>query len=186
MQTLRSIGNFLLGTVALVGIIVVAVLLFTLGARVALAIQPFVNWLAGILFILNIIVLLFALVPRFRSVSGLIIFISSYIYGLSTWIFGLAVTLTFWGWFAVIIGVLLGGVGVVPIGLLAAGFNGQWGIFWSLLVSLILTIVARMIGMALVSKANNQHAYDEDRTIDTYTDGKVVSEPQKRTWEDIE
>lgn len=146
MNTLKSIGSTLLGIAIFVGIIVATILFFTLGAKVAFTIAPFINWLAGILFIINLALLLVALIPKARGIVGLIIYISSYVYGLSAWIYGLAVTLTLWGWLAVIIGVLLGGLGVVPIGILAAIFCGEWGIFWTLLLTVVLTYGSRTVG----------------------------------------
>ena len=183
MQALKSIGNFVLGIVIFVGIIVATVLLFTLGAKLAFTIQPFINWLAGILFLINIVVLLIAIAPKARGWAGLIIYISSYVYGLGTWIFGLAVTLAFWGWIAVIIGLLLGGVGVVPIGMLASIFNGRWDIFWTLLISVVLTYGARLIGALLVSSSENQ-----SDNAEKYNDEIIDIEPVKhnRTWKDIE
>ncbi len=184
MQALRSIGSTLLGIVIFVGIIIATVLLFTLGARLAFTIQPFINWLAGVLFIINIVALIVAIAPKARGWSGLIIYISSYVYGLGTWIFGLAVTLALWGWIAVIIGLLLGGVGVVPIGMLAAILNGEWGIFWTLFISLALTYGARLIGTLLVSSAENQPHYDGDDVSDDVID--IEPGTHKRTWKDIE
>lgn len=182
MQAIKSIGSIILGIVIFVGIIIVTVLLFTVGAKVAFTIQPFINWLAGILLIINLLALLVAIVPKARAVSGLVIYISSYVYGLGTWIFGLAVTLALWGWVAVIIGLLLGGVGVVPIGMLAAIFNGHWGIFWTLFISLALTYGARVIGTLLVSSAENQVGveYDNNEVID------IEPETHNRTWKDVE
>lgn len=182
MQALKSIGSTLLGIVIFVGIIIATVLLFTLGAKVAFTIQPFINWLAGILFVINLLALLIAISRKARGASGLVIYISSYVYGLGTWIFGLAVTLALWGWIAVIIGVLMGGVGVVPIGMLAAIFHGEWGIFWTLLINLALTYGARVIGTLLVSNAENQTQteYDNEEVID------IEPETHTRTWKDVE
>jgi len=184
MQTIKSIGSTLLGIVVIFGIFIALGLLFTFGAKLAFTIQPFINWLAGILLIINIIALLAAIVPKARGVSGLIIYTSSFVFGLGTWIFGLAATLALWGWIAVIIGVLLGGVGVVPIGMLAAIFNGEWGIFWTLFIYLILTYGARLIGTMLVSSADNQEQHDEVEVNDEVIDVAPVT--HKRTWKDIE
>lgn len=178
METLKSIGGMLLGIAVFVGIIIAAVLFFTLGAKVAFEIAPFINWLAGILLVINIVLLLFAIIPKARGVVGLIIYISSYIYGLSAWIYGLAVTLALWGWLAVIIGIFLGGVGVVPIGMLAAIFNGEWGILWTLLLTVVLTYGSRMIGYAL---ANSADATNKDDVIDIERENDT-----KRTWGDLE
>ena len=96
-------------------------------------------------------------------------------------IYGLAVTLALWGWITVIIGLFLRGVGVIPIGMLAAIFNGRWDIFWSLLLTIVLTYGARIIGYALANSADSQ---SED-----ITDDVIDIEPEKnakRTWGDLE
>ncbi len=184
MRVVKSIGSILLGVVIFIGLIIAAVLLFTLGAKLAFTIQPFINWLAGILFMINIFALIAAIAPRARGVSGLVIYVSSYVYGLGVWIFGLAVTLDLWGWFAVIVGLLLGGVGVVPIGMLAAMFNGEWGVFWTLFISLILTYGSRLIGTMLVSSAENQTGHYKEDTKENVID--IEQGIHKRTWKDIE
>lgn len=181
MQALKSIGGALLGIVIFLGLIITIILLFAFGAKVAFAIQPFVNWLAGSLFLINLIMLLVAIVPKARGVTGVIIYISSYIYGLSTWIFGLTVTLALWGWLAVVIGMMMGGIGVVPIGMLAAIFKGNWAIFWSLFFSAALTYGSRLVGTLLVSNHEvRQYNNEEYREV-------IDIEPanHKRTWEDI-
>lgn len=178
METLKSIGSMLLGGAIFIGIIIAIALFFAIGAQVAFTIQPFVNWLAAILFVINIIILLVAIIPSARGVAGIIIYVSSYVYGLATWIYGLAVTLALWGWIAVIIGIMLGGVGVVPIGMLAAIFNGHWDIFWTLLLTLVLTYIARVIGTMLVNSGENHQ--EHDNVID------LEPEEHKRTWGDLE
>lgn len=180
MNTLKSIGGTLLGIVIFIGIIIATVLFFTLGAKVAFTISPFINWLAGILFVINLVLLLFAIIPKTRGVVGMIIYISSYVYGLSAWIYGLAVTLALWGWLAVIIGLFIGGVGVVPIGMLAAIFNGHWDIFWTLLFTVVLTYGARVVGYALANSAD-MHNKNKDDVIDIEPE-----DDNKRTWGDLE
>ncbi len=177
MNTLKSIGGTLLGIAVFVGIIVATILFFTFGAKAAFTISPFVNWLAGVLFIINLFVLLFAPIPKVRGVAGLIVYISSYAYGLSAWIYGLAVTLAFWGWLAVIIGIFLGGIGVVPIGMLTSIFNGRWDIFWTLLLTIVLTYGARIIGYAL---ANSVDTSKNEEIVD------IEPENNKRAWGDLE
>lgn len=153
METLKSIGGALLGIAFFVGSIIALILFFTVGAKVGATILPFVSWLTGILFAINIIALLVAISRKARGVVGVIIFISSYVYGLQTWITGLLVTLAIWGWGAVIIGLILGGVGVVPIGMLATAVHGHWSIFFVLLINVILTYGSRAIGMTLAESA---------------------------------
>lgn len=180
MNTLKSISGTVLGIAIFIGIIIATVLFFTLGAKVAFTISPFINWLAGILLVINLVLLLFATIPKARGAIGLITYVSSYVYGLSAWIYGLAVTLALWGWMAVIIGLFIGGVGVVPIGMLAAIFNGHWDIFWTLLFTVILTYGARVIGHALANSADSSRSNGDD-VIDLEPE-----DDDKRTWGDLE
>jgi hypothetical protein len=80
---------------------------------------------------------------------------------------------------AVIIGIFLGGIGVVPIGMLTSVFNGRWDIFWTLLFTVILTYGARIIGFALVNSTDNSTNDNKD-IID------IEPENNKRTWGDLE
>lgn len=57
MEILESIGGVLLGIAFFVGSIIALILFFTVGATVGVTILPFVSWLTGILFAVNIICL---------------------------------------------------------------------------------------------------------------------------------
>ena len=180
MNILKSIGGTLLGIAIFIGIIVATILFFTFGAKMAFAISPFVNGLAGVLITINIILLLFAVIPKTRGAIGNIIIFSSFIYGLSAWIYGLAVTLAIWGWLGVIIGVFLGGVGVVPIGMLASVLSGHWDLFWPLLINVATYFGAIIIGGLLVGSAERQKEEQQDNIID------IEPNEDSRTWGDLE
>jgi len=167
-----------LGIIIFVGLIIVAVLLFTLGVKASIVIAPYVYLVAGILFFFNIITLLCAISPAARGIAGLILYVSSYVYGLATWIYGLLVTLSLWGVVALVIGLFLGGVGVVPIGMLAAIFNGKWDIFFTLLVLIILTYGTRLISAAFM-ESYEKHQRDAE-IID------VEPIEAQRSWKDLE
>ncbi len=181
MNTMKSIGGALLGVAFFIGVIVATILFFTFGAKMAFTISPFINGLAGVLLTINIIILLFAIIPRARGVIGNIIVFSSFIYGLSAWIYGLAVTLAIWGWLGVIIGVFLGGVGVVPVGILASILSGHWDLLWPLLINVATYFGAIIVGGMLVGSAERQKEkqYDND-IID------VDSNEDTRRWGDLE
>lgn len=100
METLKSIGGVLLGIAFFVGSIIALILFFTVGATVGATILPFVSWLTGILFAINVIALLMAISRKTRGVArgvvGIIIFLSSYVYGfadLDYWLAGYVDTL---------------------------------------------------------------------------------------------
>lgn len=70
MEILESIGGVLLGIAFFVGSIIALILFFTVGVTIL----PFVSWLTGILFAVNIIALLIAISRKTRGVVGIIIF----------------------------------------------------------------------------------------------------------------
>ena len=181
MSALKAIGGVILGIVIFLGISLAAILFFIFGTAIAFHIAPFIYWLSGILLVIDIIALFAAITYPARVVSGVILYISSYVFGLATWIYGLAVTLSLWGFLAVIIGLFLGGVGVVPIGMLAAIFHGKWDIFLTLLVMTVVTFVTRIIGMLLAENSTKNN-------VDTQHSNVIDIQPEEdeRTWKDIE
>ena len=102
---------------------------------------------------------------------------TAYLLGYMGW----QLLLHYGGWVAVIIGLFLGGVGVVPIGMLAAIFNGHWDIFLTLLLTIVLTYGARIIGYALANSADSRSEEIKDDVIDIEPEKNA-----KRTWGDLE
>ena len=178
MNTLKVIGQFALAFVIIVGLVAGAIIVFSFGVTASVVVAPWIYSLAGYLLVLNIIALFFAVAPSLRIHVGNILYLSSYVYGLSTWIFGLIVTLSLWGLIALLIGLFLGGIGVVPIGMLAAVFNGRWDLFWSLIGLTVLTYSTRFISVLLIENANNDGEYIEADTGNKDKDN--------RSWKDIE
>lgn len=180
MDKLKSIGATVLAIAIFVGVIVGCILLFSLGVKASILAAPYIYMITGILFLVNVVTVIVALMPATRKVAGWVLFISSYIYGLAMWVYGLLVTLSLWGVIAIIIGLFLGGIGVVPIGMLAAIFNGRWDIFFSILIFAILTYGTRMIGIALAENhENNLPKYDDVIDIE-------IEDEYKRSWKDFE
>ena len=97
-----------------------------------------------------VIFLPLAIFKTTRGFAGTGIFFSSYVFGATTWFLGAAVTFATWGWPAIIIGLMLGGVGVVPIGILAAFISlSKPSLGLSLIVMVIVVFAARIGGMSL-------------------------------------
>lgn len=112
--------------------------------------------IAQIGFIIGVFVLLpMALFKRSRSSAGTGLVLVSYLIGLTTWLLGAAITFASFGWFGLILGLLLAGIGVVPLAVIAAFFKLEivsMGV--SLIVMAIITIAARVGGLALVASAD--------------------------------
>jgi hypothetical protein len=177
-KVFKAIGGLILGITIFLGIIITTILIVTFGIKIAFAVEPIINIVAAILLILDIVILVLALSKKLRPIVGIIMVFSSYIMGLSTLIYGFAVTLSLWGMVGVVIGIFMGGVGVIPIGLLAAMFHSQWGPFWSLLISIVLTLATGLAGALLI---NNSEKMSEEHTniID-------VEPSDERSWDDID
>ncbi len=107
-----------------------------------------------ILLAVNIVIFLpLSIFKRLRGFTGGGIFFSSFIFGIVAWLLGFILTYSIWGTWAVIIGVFLMGVGVVPIALLATLINGYWDPFFTLLVLTVITFGSRIIGMLIAESA---------------------------------
>lgn len=104
------------------------------------------------LVVLIVILLPLAVFRKTRSFAGKGVVFFSFVIGVTTWLLGTAITFIAWGWPAVIIGILLGGVGVVPIAILASFIKiGAWEIGASLIVMSILVYASRWGGIILQS-----------------------------------
>ena len=108
---------------------------------------------------LALAVAIFVLLPltiwrKTRGVAGAGLLITSYIFGLTTWLLGAAVTFGSFGWFGLIIGLLFLGVGVVPLAIIGAIFKlDNGGLALVLVVMVAVTFGARFGGVYAASKA---------------------------------
>jgi hypothetical protein len=104
---------------------------------------------------IGVAIVVFLLLPMalFRSTrpaAGTGIFFSSYLFGLTTWFLGATLTFATWGWVGLLIGLFIAGVGVVPIGILAAFISlKDPTVGFSLIAMIVIVFATRMGGMAL-------------------------------------
>jgi len=117
-------------------------------------IYPWVSDIALLFFLLDVIIFLpISFFKKARKFSGLTITYSSYLFGLQLWLSGLMITLGTWGIWAVIIGVLMLGVGVIPIALIATLSRGMWRPFIELLLSIVLIFGCRALGAYILHRS---------------------------------
>ena len=67
-------------------------------------------------------------------------------------------TLSTWGTFAVILGLLVAGIGVVPIAMLAALTHGEWMILLELVILTVLTFGCRVYSQWIMSTLETRRA----------------------------
>jgi len=105
----------------------------------------------GLAFILLIILVPLGLYRRTRrfSVGGLII--CSYVFGIAAWLYSAAFTFAAMGWVALIVGLMILGLGVIFIAFFGALLNGMYGIaFVGVLLPVVLSIASHIIAQFLV------------------------------------
>jgi hypothetical protein len=152
--TLKTIGSVALGIGGLIVMIAIPAV-FLVGAR--LIGEIVLPWLVVIsLFVLAFCIVILgplAMLRPTRPWAGLGLSIASYIFGITGWFMGLIWTWILWGSWAVIIGLLVLGVGCVPIALLATLFKGMWPELGMLLLIVIATFGCRLLGAYFMASA---------------------------------
>jgi hypothetical protein len=150
IEQLRKLGNVSLG---LVGVAAVFAALFLFFKGAMWASDHLLGWLIVIGFtvvVLDIVILLpLSLVRRLRPHTAGLIYLSSYLFGLVTWLYAFIVTYALWGGFAVVIGLMFFGVGVVFMAILASLFKAMWEPFFTVLVFAVITYGSRLAGHAI-------------------------------------
>ncbi|MHB8405789.1 MAG: hypothetical protein ACYDCJ_10240 [Gammaproteobacteria bacterium] len=155
IEKVKALGGVLLGIAIFVCVLALLVV-FIKGSLWASEhlLQPLIviGWIA---LALNILILLpLSIFKWLRGFTGGGIFLSSYIFGLVSWLLGFVLTYALWGLWAVIFGILFLGGGVVPIALLATLFKGLWEPFFTLIVLTVITFGSRVGGLLIASSAS--------------------------------
>lgn len=141
MASRRALGLFIvlisLPVVVLIGILVgLGVVADHILPLLHTAVVPFLVTTALLLALLT-----YFETTKYRALS--LLYIGSFVYGVAAWLLGLFVTLQYWGVLAVILGLVLLGVGVIPLGLLAALVNMDWTALLDILALAVLAYGAR-------------------------------------------
>src|SRR5437870_4460788 len=133
LEKLKGTGAVLLVIAFFLIAALISVLLIYGTLWVSATIYPWLVAING--FVLVALVLLLLPLAGFRKTrgfSGLGIVLGSYVFGLTLWVWALLLTFQIWGWFAVVIGLLIAGIGIVPIAMLATLFSGEWSLLGQL------------------------------------------------------
>lgn len=82
---------------------------------------------------------------------------ASYMFGVILWAYGAIATYLYWGWLGLIIGFVIVGVGVVPMGLLALALQSQWEWLANLGLLLASMVISRLLGLWYLAKAERDN-----------------------------
>ena len=109
---------------------------------------------------IDLLLLPLALWRRMRSGIGWLYVISSFVFGASLWFMSAITTFVLWGPVALVVGLVLFGVGVVPMAILASllraisGHSRYWGPFGSEIFILFLTFGVRALGLYIAEHSD--------------------------------
>jgi MFS family permease len=152
-EKLKSIGAVLLWIGVSIGMIFLAVFLIKGGLWLGEILYPWLTAISAVTFIVCLLILLpLSFFRKSRAFAGLSFFIASYIFGVGLWVWAFLLTYALWGTVALLIGLFMAGIGVVPMAMLATIFHGEWGIFGQLVLLLLFTFGSRMLGLYLGEK----------------------------------
>lgn len=87
-----------------------------------------------------------------RSFAGGALVFASYVFGLILWVYGAIATFLYWGWLGLIIGLVIVGVGVVPMGFLALALRFQWEWLANLGLLLASMVGSRLLGLWYIAR----------------------------------
>lgn len=157
-DTVKSVGYYILGVCILLGVFVLAGMFLLGGVWLSERVYPWLVLIATLAFFVTILIFLpLALFRRTRGFAGTSTYFASYVFGLTLWVLGLLVSYTLWGVFGVLAGLLLGGIGVVPIAMLACLFNGLWPTLGELALLAAITFGSRFLGYYIMTKEDDSH-----------------------------
>ena len=118
---------------------------------------PFFLWLARITFGVVILILLpLAAYHKTQRAAATGLIQASSLFGLTLWVWALVLTYSLWGGGAVLVGVCLFGVGVVPMAMVATAVAKMWPTFGQLILLAVLAYGTRLLGKKLLLKLRMQ------------------------------
>jgi hypothetical protein len=122
----------------------------------AALLNPFLSWLFRAVSALAVILLILGCFKGSRVFAAEALWAVSYIMGFALWMRSFLVLFVLGGTFWVIIGLLFGGVGVIPLAIAAAVFEPVWDVAGQLAYATFLTIAVRWFALYFAEKANRK------------------------------
>lgn len=146
------------GGLAIAAAVITIPVVFLFGAAwVSQKISP---WLMPVFFwTLDACVFVLGPTAFFRSTRGFSavgLMLASYAFGFVVWVWSFLLVLDLWGMFGVVIGLLLAGIGIVPVAVLAALFHADWASLGDLVIMIAATFGVRILAVWLASKADRE------------------------------
>jgi len=174
IEKFKSVGQGFLGILFFAVLIIVPIIIINWGIWIADKILPFLMSFTGIVSIIAFFIFIpMTIFKKTRILGGTALMYSSILFGVTLWVYSALMVYIFWGFIGLFIGLFILGIGVVPVGLLASLINGEWMIAGSIIYMLILTLGARIYGLWIIAKAEDQsnqdnYSFEEENLSQAY------------------
>jgi hypothetical protein len=169
-ERFKSGGMCAIGLLAMVAMLVLFALFLRGVVWVSDELLPWLTYASSTALILCVVIFLpLSFFRKTRPFAAMCYYIASFVFGSTVWAYSCVIAYDIWGLGALIIGLVLAGVGVVPVACLATLFHGDWGTLGMLLLGVLLTFGARGSAIYLMSKV-------EHRTNDGYETKRLYLE----------
>jgi len=123
----KGIGTFFIGIILLFALMLIPALFIVGGAVLSAFLYPWLLKISAVVLAICIFILLpLSVFKKTRAYGGIGIYLSSELFGITTWIWSFLIAYQLWGFIGIFLGILLGGIGVVPIAILATIFSAEW------------------------------------------------------------
>jgi len=156
-EKLKSIGWGIFGIGMLIGFIFLWIFVLQGGLWIGIKILPLLMWFTNALTVISILIFIpLIIIKKTRVWGSTALFITSYLFGLTLWVYSALIAYILWGLGWLVIGLFLLGIGVLPIALISSSFSGEWGILWNLIYMIILTFGSRILGAYFLGKSEKE------------------------------
>lgn len=157
LEKIKQMGNGLLGGLFFVGTFIAIAFLLKGSVWISTIVLPWLFLITSFGVVIAFVILLpLSLISWSRKFGATALFIMSYLFGATLWFWGFLLTYAIWGWFGLIIGLVIAGVGVVPVALVASVLHGMWSTAVQLIILAILTFAFRAFGLYLLEKVEEK------------------------------
>lgn len=103
-------------------------------------------------FLVLLVFLPLALFKKTRAFSATAMYFSSFVFGTTAWFYSAAMTFALFGWLGLIIGLLVLGIGVVPMAFFGSLLKGHSSVAWGVAFPVILAFATRGISMFVATR----------------------------------
>lgn len=154
-DSVKAAGGFVIFLVVAVVLIFLSALLIRGMVWVSAKATPWLILASQITFVISILALLpMCIFQKTRPWGAMGLYFASYVFGITLWAFSCIVCVDLWGYFALFVGLVMAGIGVLPVAIIAALFTASWPILGSLLLWTIATFGARALGLHIISRVD--------------------------------